>query len=334
MTRSPPTARSGPTLRDLAALRAGMLLVDSAPLAEMQQAPRPARRAGPQLSATARAKCSRCRPGATRISPPRERYIDMIATDAETPPGARARAEVLSALIRRRRQELRIVHAPSSRIVLLAALVALAPALAGCENIDMDKLDVFGLTKKKPLPGERKPLFPQGVPGVTQGIPPEYMKVDQPQRELRSSRAPQRRRQHRRDSAGASRQAAAPRGRQDGGGRAGRKPKPKPKPNASSASRSPSRNAQARKPAPAAAQARRSRRRTAPAPGRVSPAAEQPRPHSRHPAPRPGRRRRRRAHSRTDAKRFMRGLDPRSQLANRSLIGLRFDRWPASNARQ
>jgi hypothetical protein len=27
------------------------------------------------------------------------RYIDMIATDAESPPGARARADILSALI-------------------------------------------------------------------------------------------------------------------------------------------------------------------------------------------------------------------------------------------
>ena len=40
----------------------------------------------------------------------------------------------------------------------------------------MDKLDVFGLNKKKPLPGKREALFPNGVPGVTQGIPPQYMK--------------------------------------------------------------------------------------------------------------------------------------------------------------
>ena len=44
----------------------------------------------------------------------------------------------------------------------------------------MDKLDVFGLNKKKPLPGVREPVFPNGVPGVTQGIPPEYMKGYQP----------------------------------------------------------------------------------------------------------------------------------------------------------
>ena len=62
------------------------------------------------------------------------------------------------------------------RIVLMSALVALAPVLAGCEDFDMDKLDVFGLNKKKPLPGERRDVFPGGVPGVTQGIPPEYLK--------------------------------------------------------------------------------------------------------------------------------------------------------------
>jgi hypothetical protein len=66
------------------------------------------------------------------------------------------------------------------RIVLLAGLVALAPVLAGCEDFDTDKLDFFHLSDKKKLPGERKELFPGGVPGVTQGIPPEYMKGNQP----------------------------------------------------------------------------------------------------------------------------------------------------------
>jgi hypothetical protein len=66
------------------------------------------------------------------------------------------------------------------RIVLFAGLLALAPVLAGCENFDMDSLDVFHLNEKKKLPGERKELFPSGVPGVSQGIPPEYLKGNQP----------------------------------------------------------------------------------------------------------------------------------------------------------
>jgi hypothetical protein len=66
------------------------------------------------------------------------------------------------------------------RIVLLAGLLAIAPVLAGCEDFDIDKFDIFGINQKKKLPGERKELFPQGVPGVSQGIPPEYLKENQP----------------------------------------------------------------------------------------------------------------------------------------------------------
>ena len=66
------------------------------------------------------------------------------------------------------------------RIVLLFGLVALAPVLVGCESFDMDKFDVFGLNEKAKLPGDRKPVFPQGVPGVSQGIPPEFIKGNQP----------------------------------------------------------------------------------------------------------------------------------------------------------
>jgi len=70
------------------------------------------------------------------------------------------------------------------RSVLLAGLIALMPVLAGCgslDNFDMDSLDFFHLNDKKKLPGERKELFPGGVPGVTQGIPPEYLKGNQQQ---------------------------------------------------------------------------------------------------------------------------------------------------------
>jgi hypothetical protein len=48
-------------------------------------------------------------------------------------------------------------------------LVAAALALAGCET--MDKLNPFE-ERKAPLPGDRKPLFPEGVPGVNYGEPP------------------------------------------------------------------------------------------------------------------------------------------------------------------
>lgn len=62
------------------------------------------------------------------------------------------------------------------RIVLWAVLVGVTPMIAGCANFDPDSLDIFGLNEKKKLPGQREDLFPGGVPGVTQGIPPEYRK--------------------------------------------------------------------------------------------------------------------------------------------------------------
>lgn len=80
---------------------------------------------------------------------------------------------------------------PFHRIILLAVLVAVAPALAGCEDFDMEKLDVLGLSKKKPLPGKREDVFPSGVPGVTQGIPPEYMKGYQEKQQAANANAAQ-----------------------------------------------------------------------------------------------------------------------------------------------
>ena len=68
----------------------------------------------------------------------------------------------------------------NKRIVLLIALALAAPVLAGCANFDPDSLDIFGLNEKKKLPGDRRAVFPEGVPGVSQGIPPEYLKGNQP----------------------------------------------------------------------------------------------------------------------------------------------------------
>ncbi|HWK97240.1 MAG TPA: hypothetical protein VNR39_17630 [Pseudolabrys sp.] len=74
------------------------------------------------------------------------------------------------------------------RIALLSLLVLAAPALSGCANFDPDNLDIFGLNEKKKLPGERKDLFPEGVPGVSQGIPAEYrMGAQQPAAEAAPS---------------------------------------------------------------------------------------------------------------------------------------------------
>ncbi len=65
---------------------------------------------------------------------------------------------------------------------LIASLVALAlcSVLAGCggggmSNFDPSDLLDFLDTKKK-LPGERKPVFPEGVPGLEQGVPKDLYK--------------------------------------------------------------------------------------------------------------------------------------------------------------
>jgi hypothetical protein len=67
----------------------------------------------------------------------------------------------------------------SQRLIAAAVLIALSGALGGCAggltNFDPSDLLDFLDTKKK-LPGERKPVFPEGVPGLEQGVPKELYK--------------------------------------------------------------------------------------------------------------------------------------------------------------
>jgi hypothetical protein len=68
-----------------------------------------------------------------------------------------------------------------ARVALTATALSLGLMLAGCESFDPTSLfdsDIFS-TKKK-LPGERKPVFPEGTPGVPQGVPPDLVKGYQP----------------------------------------------------------------------------------------------------------------------------------------------------------
>jgi hypothetical protein len=88
----------GAALQDLAALRAGILMVDSAPFSDMQRRLGPVSEPGRTFRHSARELLALSAWRNHDFTAAR-RYIDMIATDAETPPGARARAEVLSALI-------------------------------------------------------------------------------------------------------------------------------------------------------------------------------------------------------------------------------------------
>lgn len=64
------------------------------------------------------------------------------------------------------------------RLVSAAVLIALASALTGCggaSSWDPSDLLDFMDTKKK-LPGDRKPVFPEGVPGLEQGVPRDLYK--------------------------------------------------------------------------------------------------------------------------------------------------------------
>jgi hypothetical protein len=67
----------------------------------------------------------------------------------------------------------------SQRVIAAAVAIALSSALGGCagglSSFDPSDLLDFLDTKKK-LPGERKPVFPQGVPGLEQGVPKDLYK--------------------------------------------------------------------------------------------------------------------------------------------------------------
>jgi hypothetical protein len=66
--------------------------------------------------------------------------------------------------------------------ILTAVALAGHLVLAGCSTFD--PIDMFQdwdlLGSKKPLQGERRAVFPEGVPGVPQGVPPEMTKGYQP----------------------------------------------------------------------------------------------------------------------------------------------------------
>lgn len=67
------------------------------------------------------------------------------------------------------------------RLILAGAIAVLCGALSGCGGggsaTSFDPSDMLDfLDQKKPLQGNRKPVFPDGVPGVEQGIPKELYK--------------------------------------------------------------------------------------------------------------------------------------------------------------
>lgn len=72
-----------------------------------------------------------------------------------------------------------------NRIISAVLLASIACALGACAGDDFDPQEKIAdlipdFSKKKPLPGERKQVFPEGVPGVAKGVPPDLLKGNQP----------------------------------------------------------------------------------------------------------------------------------------------------------
>jgi hypothetical protein len=80
-------------------------------------------------------------------------------------------------------------------LIAATVLVALSSALAGCGSMgNWDPTDLLDfLDTKKKLPGERKPVFPDGVPGLEQGVPKDLYKgarqVDDPNAQVAAAPA-------------------------------------------------------------------------------------------------------------------------------------------------
>ena len=87
----------------------------------------------------------------------------------------------------------------AQRLIATVVLVALSGALAGCAGgmSSFDPADLLDfLDTKKKLPGERKAVFPEGVPGLEQGVPKDLYKgsrqeqIDQQNAEAAAAAAP------------------------------------------------------------------------------------------------------------------------------------------------
>jgi len=62
-----------------------------------------------------------------------------------------------------------------ARVVLALVVAAAGPVLSACSSLDsLDPTE--WLDTKKKLAGDRKPVFPEGVPGVASGVPPELVR--------------------------------------------------------------------------------------------------------------------------------------------------------------
>jgi hypothetical protein len=174
----------------------------------------------------------------------------------------------------------------SQRLVAAAVLIALSGALAGCSSSlgSWDPSDLLDfLDTKKKLPGERKEVFPDGVPGLEQGVPKDLYKgaVEQQQLDQQNAAAapPPEEPKTKKSKAKSKRPATAstapaaaadPAAPEQEGGPAAVAPAPKPKKTARRSTTAPPPDQEAAQPPPAQ-------------PGQSAPQSAQP-----FPAPLPG----------------------------------------------
>src|ERR1700759_1336717 len=74
------------------------------------------------------------------------------------------------------------------RLIAATVLIAISGALAGCSSgfgSSFDPTDLLDwLHTKKKLPGKAEPVFPDGVPGLEQGVPKDLYKGAQQQQDV------------------------------------------------------------------------------------------------------------------------------------------------------
>jgi hypothetical protein len=73
----------------------------------------------------------------------------------------------------------------TQRLIAACVLIAFSGVLGGCSSGGFDPSDLLDfLDTKKKLPGDRKPVFPDGVPGLEQGVPKSLYKGAQDQADV------------------------------------------------------------------------------------------------------------------------------------------------------
>ena len=175
---------AGQVIQDLAAVRAGFLLVDTAPYSEMQSSTRGVDGTGPDVSPF------RTRtPGALRLEVGRYDCSAQMGRhdhvrSANTGGNAQPRRDFERTHRGKRKGRSVMPMGRTASLARLGSALALVLVLAGCtKGGQFDPTDVFSTdmfdTKKK-LQGQREPVFPNGVPGTTTGVPQDLVKGYQP----------------------------------------------------------------------------------------------------------------------------------------------------------